>query len=448
MADLTPLLLSKYLFFYPVQVLVVLTALALVFRAPLRSGWCWGVTAVGLGSFFLWPLVEPLGSADIYVFWVSGRDICDGIDPYRNVGCLYPPTGLPLFALLGLFAYPTALVLWTGFIVLGTCTLVLLAQRALSAGTRQGWELPPPALGVFTAALALSVSSRYGIGVGQLSLFVTLTLLLAVWARNADRSGLAGLALSAATIKAQTMLPFLLLFHRRRDRLAWATLVAGCVGLYLLASPPTAFFVRVRAMLANISLLSSPGHMNNYPQAVCLDMIAFNRALHFVGVQDRTTVQVAATVLVLALGAWVAWRVCGRGALAPAPACCLVALYSLLFMYHRLYDALILVVPLVYTAGRARTADGPARWWYSATACTLVAVLYLRVELLKELSAAVLTPGAVSWWVQALVLPHALWLLLSAVACFEAAERYASRPLRTVTSSGVSVMKRRLASAT
>jgi hypothetical protein len=436
MTEATAILLGKYLLVRPVEILVVLTSLALVFRIPIRNGWAWTVTGAGLACFFLWPVLEPPTGTDVHYLWVNGCDIWNGIDPYHNLPCPNPPTAFPLFALLAVFPFQLTLLLWTVSLLVGTCTLVVLAQRVLARGKSESWLLPPPALGVLTAALALSVASRYGMGVAQLSMLITLVLLLALWARNRGRPGQAGLWLAVGTWKVQTMLPFLLLFGRRQDRRAWLSLGAGCLGLYLLANPPLELFGRLRECLDNIATLASPGQMNDYAQDVCFDVIGFHRALHFLGIHDRGVVQATALALLLALGGWVAWRCFGPRAWAPAPACCLVTLYATLFLYHRLYDMLLLALPLVYTVGRARTAEGRARWWYSAVACSLLGVLYLRLETLKALSAPG-TAGAAPEWLKALIVPYGLYLILVALVCLEVAEKYVGRAIPLGRSDGV-----------
>jgi hypothetical protein len=427
MADLTPALLGKYLLVYPVQLAVVLTALALLFRLSVRSGWAWAVTAAGVACFFLRTALEPPAGGDLHYFWISGRDILAGIDPYRHVTCVNPPTAFPLLALLALLPFPQMLVLWTAVTLAGTCALVVLSRRALASEAGEQDPLLAPALGVLTAAVALSVPSGMSVAYGQLSLLTAVVLLLAVWARNRGRPLQAGLWLAIGTAKVQTMLPFLLLFHRRRDLPAWGSLAVCSLGLALLGSPPAELFTRLQECLQNIATLASPGYLNNYPSEVCFDVIGFNRALHFLGVHDRGLVQAGALVLVLALGAWVAWRCLGRRAWAAAPATALVALYASLFLYHRLYDMVLLALPLVYVFGRARAQRGVARGWYAGAALALFGVLYVRLETVKALSEAAMVPGADLGWKGALLVPCAVWLLLLTVVCLEGGERWAQR---------------------
>src|SRR5262249_59613405 len=100
MADLTPAQLGKYLLVYPVQLVVLLTAVALLFRLRVRSGWAWAVTGVGIACFVFRTWLEPPEGWDLRYFWISGRDVLDGIDPYRRLFCVNPPTAFPLSPLL------------------------------------------------------------------------------------------------------------------------------------------------------------------------------------------------------------------------------------------------------------------------------------------------------------------------------------------------------------
>jgi hypothetical protein len=421
MPEVTAALLCNYLLIYPVKLAVLLTALALLLRAPVRSGWAWAVTGLGLACFFLTPVVEPPGGWDALFTWRSGRYLLEGVSPYRNPDCLQPPSALPLFVLQGALPFSQMLAVWTVGILLGTCALVVLTQRALACPAGEGWRLPPPVLGVFTAALALSAVSDHGLKAGQMALLTTLTILLALWARGRDRPGRAGLWLALGSVKAQTVLPFLLLFHRRRDRLAWLSLAAGCLGLYLLASPAATLFTRLGECLHNIDRVSAPGGPSDYAGANCFDTVGFNRTLYFLGVQDRAVNQTASLALLVALGTWAAWRCFGRRRWALAPAVSLVALASTLFVYHRFHDLLILVLPLVYVVGRARSEGGAARWWYVGAACSLLAVLNVRLETVRALSDAA-AAGVALGWGEVLLVTNAFWLILLALACLEAGE--------------------------
>jgi hypothetical protein len=155
-------------------------------------------------------------------------------------------------------------------------------------------------------------------------------------------------------------------------------------------------------------------------------MISLDRAIYYLGVGDRTLVRVLQSGVLLVLGAWIAWRI--RRGLAEPAACCLVALYAAIFLYHRIYDMPILVLPLVYAAGRARSEPGRARWLYTGCAVAVLGVMYLRLETIKYLGCNP-DAGLARRILDALVIPSGVWLVLAAMAFLAAAEHY--RCIRT-----------------
>ena len=72
-------------------------------------------------------------------------------------------------------------------------------------------------LGVIATVFAMSDACMATLQLGQLPLLASWFLLIALLAQGRGRPILAGVMLGAATMKVGTMLPFLLLFHSRRD---------------------------------------------------------------------------------------------------------------------------------------------------------------------------------------------------------------------------------------
>lgn len=416
--------LIKLSFVYPVQLLVLFTALALILRFRVKTWWAWTLTGLGLAALVVRGCMEGPDGTDLRWFWLTGRDVLDGIDPYHYDFCVWPPTSFALFSLFARFPFPELLFVWTVLNILALTVLVVVAERTLrAAGGPDDWQVSRPTLGILTAALLLSVSSGYGLGVAQVSLFVTLALLLALWARYRGWPVLAPVALAFASIKAATLLPFLLLFRRRKDLATWLLLPVACLGLYLLANPALELFTRLRECLHNIAVLSTPGHMNNFAHPVNADMISFDRAIYFLGVDDRGVVRLAQIVVVVLLGAWVVWQLRGRHPLPEAAACSLVAFYAALFLYHRLYDMSILVLPLVYTVGRAQVTNGRQRFFYVASAFAVLGVHYLRLETVKALGMQPRSPELLLQLVKAAIVPHGVWLTIAGMVSLAAAER-------------------------
>ena len=144
--------------------------------------------------------------------------------------------------------YWASLIIWTLLNSLFCLALPALARRALysqesafacqSGNPPAPWAPPPRVMVGLTAALIVSDAFAYGLFMGQLGLLTAVALLAALDSQGRGRPILAGFWLALATIKVSTMLPFLLLFHRRTDLRTWAALVVFCSALCLLAGPP------------------------------------------------------------------------------------------------------------------------------------------------------------------------------------------------------------------
>ena len=116
-----------------------------------------------------------------------------------------------------------------------------------------------------------------------------------------------------------------------------------------------------------------------------------------------------------------------RGGLSRQAACALVALFSILFLYHRDYDTVILVLPLVYGACQARAASARGHRRFTAIGLLVIAILYLNAVLLRPLAKSTGDWGLFGRLMQATVLPYATWLILLAMFVLV----WATRPATT-----------------
>ena len=268
-----------------------------------------------------------------------------------------------------------------------------------------------------TAALMVSDAFSYGLFVGQLGLLAAVALFAAMSAQGRGRPILAGFWLALATIKVSTMLPFLLLFHRRSDLRTWAALASSCTILCLLAGPPASLPGRFSWTVQRIGALSSPGQVNDYSfqGTQYASILGFDHAFYRLGLRNRALIQVLHVVTVAMIGLWISSQV--RASRLPANLCSLVALYSVVFFYHRIYDTVVLTLPLVYSVGRARVEHGRSRWCFTLSAISILLVLYLSVAGMKSLTEASLNWGVGGRLVQATLLPYATWLVILAMVC-------------------------------
>jgi hypothetical protein len=418
----------KYLFLYPAEALALAAALILLWRRRVSPWLAWAALVAAVVALAVRLLVFVPEGWDLMVFWRSGRALWEGGDPYVIAGLrtppLNPPTALPFFAFFALVPYDTALAGWTALNVLGCVALVPLTRAALRAQEDAGRPLPPGAVAALAAAVVFSDASRFGLGAGQFAVFTALVVFGALWAQGRGRPVLAGVLLALGTVKAATVLPFLLLFLRKRDLAAWVALTAASLGLCLLATAPADLLPRCRECLQNIADLSRPGRVNDYAldNPVSNDILSLDHLYYRLGLRDRRGINWAQLATLGVLGAWLARQALARRLSRPA-ACSVAACNATLFLYHRHYDTVLLALPLTFAAGRAVAETARGRRPYVVSALALLAVMYLPRPFLESAQRFADSPGPASRLIQAVVLPLAAWLTLLAMFTLAAAER-------------------------
>jgi hypothetical protein len=413
------------------QYIALLVGVAVMVRARVPTSWLKSLIAAILAILVIHLYAvsrHDLFGLDFQFFWKAGCDVWGGVDPYSpsrftEHPFLNPPTALPLFALFAVLPIRTSLAFWTLLNVSSSLGLVALARSALmsqdrldAAGgqVRAGLEsLPLVAIAALAICLSFSKASLKGLYLGQLGVFTAVMLLLALVAQGQGRPIWVGVCLFLATVKFVTVIPFLLLFLRRSDRLSWVVLLALVLGSCALTGRIADLPARLAILAQRAGELSAPGKVNDYSYEGTRNesIISFEHLFYRLGMRDREWIRHAQVLAMLALGAWVAYVVLGNRLPRPAVAC-LVSLSSLLFIYHRDYDTLILAVPLVHCAGRLGEATGRARWAYAAIGVSTIGVLYMSSTFLRCLTGLTLQWGAWGRLVQPAVLPYVSWLIL------------------------------------
>jgi len=398
-------LIEQYVYYYPIALLFVAYAVIAVLRTTPRPRLDWWVTACGLLACVVKTIAIPSDGFDFGIFHQAGQAVITGENPYAMPTVLNPPPALPVFALFASLPESLGRTLWTGFNLLCALALVPLAAWTVRRMTPAA-PLPASLLGILTVVVGLSLPVHFNHGLGQLSLWTTLNAFLALALMTVQRPGASGVFLALVALKPQNAVPWLLLFGQRGAWRAWvvSALVVGI--LTMLAGPPAELIERIRQMLANIAALNQPGAVNDFsdagPQRHML--IGFDRLLWCLGVHDRTWVGRGTLILTGVIGlrlALVVWR----QRLARDWVAALVALYTLLFLYHRVYDAVLLALPLVIVVRRYRNRTGTQRGLLLVFGL-LLGVLYLHPKMIELLA---LRLGVVG---RMFVMPYATWCVL------------------------------------
>lgn len=361
----------------------------------------------------------------------AGDQDLDPVQYFEHTPSLYPPPTLALLAPLTLLPWPVVRIEW----LLQNCALAVLSYLAFCDMLRlplKSWRAQLLAaiwlsMGPFVVCLHLS---------NPTGLAVMLDFLV-ICAVIRDRQILAGVLLGISTIMKPQLSGALLLFYFLRP--AWKTafvatgigLLATIVGVGKLALDHVSWSASLRATMATAS---KPGGFNDAsrlnPSAWQMVNIQY---LLYGFLHNRSLVNFIAalvTLLLAALFAAVWLRSQSSAAVAPPVgrasrtvanpaaremvAASIPLLISLMPIYHRYYDCLVLVIPLACGIALIGTELNSVAWFIVLSMAPFI------INWPYLLDGAV-THGHVpariasSWWWQALVMPCQVWVLLALI---------------------------------
>lgn len=362
--------------------------------------------------------MDPYSPANLVRLWPSGadpfhllaRDLADGSLVYkRGIPTAYPLTCLLQLAPLALLPWHVAHASWL------VISLLAYAATVLSVLSLTGLQRSPRSMYLFLAfALALA-PFHTGLAAGSIVIVAVGLVATATWAATRQHSILAGILVALAVgLKPQIGLPFLVYYVvRRRWRLS-----AVAVGLVAMFAAVATIRLWVsgtpwmQSYLYDNKVLFAPGSLGDFTE---LDPIRFglvNLQLPVYAILgNRQMANIVAVLVALTMGfVWlflVTRAESTRNELLELSA---LAVISLLPVYHRFYDASLLILPLAWSfvalSGRLR--------------------LLAKVSLLLILP--FLVPGGSAleqlqhtgrfwalqhsrWWTS-IVMPHQAWCLL------------------------------------
>ena len=437
-------LLQHFLLYGVDGLAILLAGIALWKRPSQRCAWLWcaagflGIAFIARTYFYFTTEPQNWNRAFRQVWAAAAYDL-EGNDPYTLTGTmnppndhlvafLYPPFTLPFFKLFALAPWETAKLLLTSMNVLICLSLGLMARRALIA--QDGAKAPvlsPAMAALLTAPVFLALSTHFGMQDGHFSFLVTLALLAALTAQACQpaRPVRTAAFLTVASIKVQTMVPFMLLFLRRRDFRTWLFLCLMVAALLLVAGNPADLPRRISECLEANATHRVPGQSadNSLLNPFANSLIGFEHVFYRLGMVDRQAIAALAFLCIAVLGFWLAYLINIRTTFPRGAYCSVVALYSMLFIYHRLYDLSILILPLLYSAARLHTASRPARWCYAWVVAAILLALnapygeFLQIQYMHPAPAIL----------RILVLPSVTYLILSAMIALVAAASLEAR---------------------
>ena len=188
---------------YPVAGLALLSVLLLLAGVRLPARWCWGLLAAGAAAsvvrlVYLAGLGAYEWGFDHRIFWEIGRDVLQGVDPYRperfrEHPFLNPPSTLPVFAAMAALPLRASIVAWSVLYSVLAFAVVWLARATVALGGSDGARaLTAAELAALATAFALSDACMATLELGQVALLAAGFILLGVYAEQRRRPAAGG----------------------------------------------------------------------------------------------------------------------------------------------------------------------------------------------------------------------------------------------------------------
>ena len=297
----------------------------------------------------VYSVVTALGNGkDLATFQVIGRAWAAGVyqtgeGPFFG----YPPFGSVLFAPFALLSFDKLRAIFVAVNLLASVAILLLVKRLWG----EAW---PAKAYVYLAALVVCWAPfRVTVRNGQISLIITTLVLGSLLARKRGASVLAGLLLGLSLCKYPLTLPFALYFVWRRE---WKIAAAAGLTVALLTE---AFSLRLGLSLFDVTgdYVRGMVHISITNSGVFAGVTEIGPLLFALTGNEQFADWLNITLIVIAALAMclVFWKTPHREGFHIT----ILTFFSLWFVYHRVYDAVICVLPAavffdLIVRGRAR----------------------------------------------------------------------------------------------
>lgn len=409
-------------------ILLLLAAAEFVVRGPvrfLREPTNWSDLSQNYTASKLWLNGQsPSDPANFVALWK--RESGSRLDLTDIRTHLAPPLGgLVVMAPVAAFPFKVAKIIW--LCVLLIAVAVTVGALVLAGGFR--WD-ELRTLAFIAACLALA-PFQTGIGNGNVTILVIGICAVAIWVAGLHQDIGAGILFGVACSLKPQLGAFLVLYYlvRRRWQL-FGTAVASTTGLNVVA----ALYLQLRGAswihdyLHNARGFVTANPIDDFSTANPSRFSLINLQVPFFSITGHSS---SANLLALSVGgllliAWLYWVVRGperSSALLPLGA---ISIIGLLPVYHRFYDAALLVVPLCW----CMLNMGQPKTIIRVALLLMTPFLVPGTAFLQQLAGQGQVPDAVahSWWWNRVVMPHETWalLLLSLVLLYEIAREPAS----------------------
>ena len=321
-----------------------------------------------------------------------------------------PPGTLVLLAPIAVLPWRAAKLMWPVVLVAAAVTIIWSLARVIGFTRNEA-----SAYGFVAFCLALA-PFHTGIASGNESIIVVALCTLGILAAFRGRDVMAGLLFGAACSLKPHIAAFLLLYYLVRQR--WRILTSAVAFTVVLV-----LVVILRMQIAgvewfhdyfhNIQVLSASNKIDDFTSANPIRFLLINLQVLF---YSYTSSAASANILALTTGAllvtiWIYFTLRANAKETELLALSAIAVIGLLPVYHRLYDASILAIPICWCMSEIA---GEMRRVARVALLMMVPFLFPGAAVLQQLvrNGRVPGPWVSSWWWEGLIMPHQTWFLV------------------------------------
>lgn len=393
-------------------ILILAAAAEFVVRGPVRflQPVDWNDLAQNYAASRLWLRGQNPTSPDIFAdLWL--REVHSTISTHTARTRLAPQLGgMVLLAPIAALPWRAAKIAWTA-VLLAAFGLTLIALASVA-----GLGLSEPQTLAFIAGALALAPFHTGLGTGNVTTVVIGACAVGIWAAAVERDVAAGVFFAIACSFKPHIGAFFVLYYlvRRRWRL-FGSAVALTAGLAFVA----ALWMQLRGVvwfseyLHNARGFMTANRIDDFSSANPIRFMLINLQVPLYSFSGSTSFanKLALLIGALLVSIWVylvARRKKEQMELLPLAA---IAVICLLPVYHRLYDAALLVIPVCWCM---QELSGKLKPLARIALVLTVPFLVPGAALLQQMASQGRIPAAwtQSWYWDRVVMPHQTWLLL------------------------------------
>jgi hypothetical protein len=392
--------------------LLLLAACEFAVRGPLRFPYTanWNDLAQNYAATRLWlrgqDFVQPENFARLW-----DEEVHATVSPVTIRTHLAPPPGtLVLLAPIAILPWKAAKFAWVMLLVAAAGTIIWSLARMV------GFTRDQPRAYAFVAFCLALAPLHTGIASGNETIVVVALCTLGILAGFERRDILAGVMFGAACSLKPHIAAFLLLYYllRRRWQLLTATLAFGILlVLIVILRMQVAGVPWVHDYFHNIQVLSANNKIDDFTSANPIRFLLINLQVAFYSytASARSANILALGTGVLLIAIWVYLTVRKSAKETELLALSAIAVIGLLPVYHRLYDAAVLAIPVCWCISEL---TGQMRSIARVALIVMIPFLFPGAAVLQQLARNGRIPQSwlSSWWWEGVVMPHQTWFLL------------------------------------